>query len=74
MALLLFSFLYRNQIQNGIWPTNLWNLGVLVLVLSVLLIMDWEFARMVTSRLRYIDNFLFVAQGIVIIGILLTFS
>ena len=60
----VFSNLYsRNQIKNGIWPTNLWNLGAMVLVLSVLLIMDWEFARPVTSRLLYMETFFYIAQG-----------
>ena len=44
------------------WPTSLWNLGVLLLVLSALLIGDWEFAKPVTSRLDNLEDILHIPR------------
>ena len=55
-------FLCRNLIKNGMWPTSLWNLGVLLLVLSALLIGDWEFAKPVTSRLDNLEDILHIPR------------
>ena len=52
----------RNLIKNGMWPTSLWNLGALVLVLSILLIGDWDIVKPVTSRLDWLEDFIHIPR------------
>lgn len=56
-------FRTRNLIKNGMWPTSLWNLGALVLILSVLLIGDWELAKPVTSRLDRLEDWIHMPRS-----------
>ena len=44
------------------WPTSLWNLGALVLVLSILLIGDWDIVKPVTSRLDWLEDFIHIPR------------
>ncbi|XP_052265796.1 carnitine O-palmitoyltransferase 1, liver isoform-like [Dreissena polymorpha] len=53
-------FRIRNSIKNGMWPTKLWNLVVMVGVLSVVLVGDWEPLRPLTGRLRYMEEVLHI--------------
>lgn len=56
-------FRTRNLIKNGMWPTSLWNLGALVLVLSILLIGDWDIVKPVTSRLDWLEDFIHIPRS-----------
>lgn len=56
-------FRTRNLIKNGLWPTSLWNLAALVLVLSILLIGDWEIVKPITSRLDWLEDFIHIPRS-----------
>ena len=45
------------------WPTKLWNLEVMVAVLSVVMVMDKDMTRPLTSRLHFIEELLHIPQG-----------
>ncbi|KAK3596698.1 hypothetical protein CHS0354_038035 [Potamilus streckersoni] len=55
-------FRARNLLVNGMWPTSVWNLCTLVLVLSVLYIGDWELFKSITSRMRWLEATLYISQ------------
>ena len=49
--------------QNGMWPTPVWNLGVTTSLFSVLLVGDWEWARPVNIRLYYLGDLMHIHAG-----------
>ncbi|XP_060076491.1 carnitine O-palmitoyltransferase 1, liver isoform-like [Ylistrum balloti] len=53
----------RNLIYNGLWPTSLYNLAVVVLLLSCCMIWDWEFCKGLTSRLWGLADTLSIPVG-----------
>jgi hypothetical protein len=47
----LSIFFFRNLLKNGLWPASIWNLGVLVVVLSMCMLGDWDLVRPINVRL-----------------------
>ncbi|KAL5019965.1 hypothetical protein ScPMuIL_002857 [Solemya velum] len=44
-------FRTRNLIGNGMWPTSIWNLVILVTALGAMMLSDWPVSRPLTSLL-----------------------
>ncbi|XP_045183818.2 carnitine O-palmitoyltransferase 1, liver isoform-like isoform X2 [Mercenaria mercenaria] len=55
-------FRIRNSIKNGMWPTKLWNLEVLIGLLSILLVTDWSIAQPITAKLRWMEECLHIPK------------
>ncbi|KAL3887263.1 hypothetical protein ACJMK2_027207 [Sinanodonta woodiana] len=55
-------FRARNLLVNGMWPTSAWNLCILVLVLSVLYIGDWNWCKSITSWIHWLEETMHIPQ------------
>ncbi|CAG2246768.1 CPT1A [Mytilus edulis] len=53
----------RNLLKNGTWPASIWNLGFMVLCLSVCMLGDWDLVRPINARLLILPAYLYIPQG-----------
>ncbi|CAC5359081.1 CPT1A [Mytilus coruscus] len=53
----------RNLLKNGTWPASIWNLGFMVLCLSVCMLGDWDLVRPINARLLILPAYLYIPEG-----------
>ncbi|KAJ8311520.1 hypothetical protein KUTeg_010875 [Tegillarca granosa] len=57
-------FRTRNLLRNGMWPTSLWNLGVLVLILSVCMLWKSKLTQPLHARLWQFAVFIHIPKDV----------
>ncbi|XP_048749687.2 carnitine O-palmitoyltransferase 1, liver isoform-like isoform X2 [Ostrea edulis] len=54
----------RNLLYNGMWPTSIWNLAAMVIILSVTMITDIEMMRPINDRLWKVYHMMYMPKGL----------
>nr|XP_022311882.1 carnitine O-palmitoyltransferase 1, liver isoform-like [Crassostrea virginica] len=54
----------RNLLYNGMWPTSIWNLAAMVLILSVTMVTDIQVMKPVNERLWAVHRMLYIPKGL----------
>ena len=59
----VYFFIDRNLLYNGMWPTSLWNLGIMVVFLSFAMLYDSSHLQSIKEQLWRIADFLYIPHG-----------
>lgn len=54
----------RNLLYNGMWPTSIWNLAAMVLILSITMVTDTQVMKPVNERLWKVQHMLYIPKGL----------
>ncbi|XP_072021123.1 carnitine O-palmitoyltransferase 1, liver isoform-like [Amphiura filiformis] len=56
-------FRVRNLIKNGMWPTSLWNLGVVVALVAIVMVTDYPIMKVVNDKFWNFGEYFYIPKG-----------
>nr|XP_034320165.1 carnitine O-palmitoyltransferase 1, liver isoform-like isoform X2 [Crassostrea gigas] len=54
----------RNLLYNGMWPTSIWNLAAMVVILTITMVTDTQLMKPVNERLWKVQHMLYIPKGL----------